>query len=120
MAHASESTLPYCIHIVRSTDIPKRLELLMRDFICAETGLSPRSARKLGSLRHAPTGRAELTKRQGEILHLLANGFTTASIAKELHISPTTVNNHVQQILHKLNAHTRLQAIRRAERTGSV
>ena len=120
VAQEAESTSPYCIHIVRPTDIPKRLELLLRDFIVTETGLPPKSARRLGSLRHIPTGEAELTKRQGEILRLLAKGATTASIAAELHISRTTVNNHVQQILHRLNAHTRLEAIRRAERTGSV
>ena len=118
VAQEAESTSPYCIHIVRPTDIPKRLELLMRDFIVTETGLPPKSARRLGSLRHIPTGEAELTKRQGEILRLLVKGATTASIAAELHISRTTVNNHVQQILHKLNAHTRLEAIRRAERSG--
>jgi PAS domain S-box-containing protein len=120
IAQEAESTSPYCIHIVRPTDVPKRLELLMRDFIVTETGLSPESARRLGSLRHIPTGEAELTKRQGEILRLLVKGTTTVSIAAELHISRTTVNNHVQQILHKLNAHTRLEAIRRAERTGSI
>ena len=120
MVQEAESTSPYCIHIVRPIDVPKRLELLMRDFIVTETGLPPKSARRLGSLRHIPTGEAELTKRQGEILRLLAKGATTASIAAELHISRTTVNNHVQQILHKLNAHTRLEAIRRAERTGSI
>ena len=120
VAHEAESKSPYCIHIVRPTDIPKRLELLLRDFIVTETGLPPKSARRLGSLRHIPTGEAELTKRQGEILRLLVKGATTASIAAELHISRTTVNNHVQQILHRLNAHTRLEAIRRAERTGSV
>ena len=120
MAQEAESTSPYSIHIVRPTDISKRLELLMRDFIVTETGLPPKSARRLGSLRRIPTGEAELTKRQDEILRLLVKGATTASIAAELHISRTTVNNHVQQILHKLNAHTRLEAIRRAERTGSI
>ena len=118
MVQEAESTSPYCIHIVRPIDVPKRLELLMRDFIVTETGLPPKSARRLGSLRRIPTGEAELTKRQGEILRLLVKGATTASIAAELHISRTTVNNHVQQILHKLNAHTRLEAIRRAERSG--
>ena len=71
-------------------------------------------------MRRIPTGEAELTKRQGEILRLLVKGATTASIAVELHISRTTVNNHVQHILRKLNSHTRLEAIRRAERTGSI
>src|SRR3972149_6109781 len=118
VAQEAESTSPYCIHIVRPTDIPKRLALLLRDFIVTETGLPPKSDRRLGSLRHIPTGEAELTKRQGEILRLLVKGAPTASTAAELHISRTTVNNHVQQILHRLNAHTRLEAIRRAERSG--
>ena len=120
IAHEAESTSPYCIHIVRPIDIPKRLELLMRDFVVTETGLPAKSARRLGSSRHIPAGEADLTKRQGEILRLLVKGATTASVAAELHITRTTVNNHVQGILHKLNAHTRLEAIRRAEHIGLV
>jgi DNA-binding CsgD family transcriptional regulator len=42
------------------------------------------------------------------------------NIAKQLQISPTTVNNHIQHILKKLNAHTRLEALRRAERAGLI
>ena len=119
IAQEAESTSLYCLHIVRPTDIPKRLELLMRDFIVTETGLPPKSARRLGSLRRIPTGEAELTKRQGEILRLLVKGATTEFIAAELQIVRSTVNNHIQQILRKLSAHTRLEAIQRAARTGS-
>jgi DNA-binding NarL/FixJ family response regulator len=50
----------------------------------------------------------------------LAKGVTTAAIAERLGISRTTVNNHVQHILHKLNAHSRLEAIRRAEHAGLI
>jgi DNA-binding NarL/FixJ family response regulator len=53
-------------------------------------------------------------------LKLLAKGRATEAIAKQLHISRTTVNNHVQHILNKLNAHTRLEAIRRAEHAGLI
>ncbi|RMG50565.1 MAG: DNA-binding response regulator [Acidobacteria bacterium] len=45
---------------------------------------------------------------------------TTADIADRLCISRTTVNNHIQHILRKLNAHSRLEAIRRAERAGLI
>jgi DNA-binding NarL/FixJ family response regulator len=55
-----------------------------------------------------------------EVLRLLAKGETTESIADQLSISRTTVNNHIQHILHKLNAHTRLEAIRRAEHAGLI
>jgi DNA-binding CsgD family transcriptional regulator len=53
-----------------------------------------------------------------EILRLLARGATTTTIAQQLHVSRTTVNNHVQHILRKLDAHSRLEAIRRAEHAG--
>jgi DNA-binding NarL/FixJ family response regulator len=61
-----------------------------------------------------------LTNRELEVLRLLAKGATTGAIANQLHISRTTVNNHIQRLLHKLNAHSRLEAIRRAERAGLI
>ena len=48
----------------------------------------------------------------------MGKGGTTSSIAGQLHISRTTVDNHVQHILRKLDSHTRLEAIRRAEHAG--
>jgi DNA-binding NarL/FixJ family response regulator len=53
-----------------------------------------------------------------DVLRLLAHGESSKSIAHQLHISITTVNNHVQHILKNLNAHNRLEAIRRAEHAG--
>jgi len=114
------STLPYAIHIIRPSDIRKRLEMLVRDFIVAETGLPAEQATKVTSVTRAPARGAELTTREAEILRLLAKGATTTSIAAQLHISRTTVNNHIQHILHKLNVHTRLEAIRRAEHAGLI
>src|SRR6476659_7973886 len=43
-----------------------------------------------------------LTVREKEILRALADGLSTSAIAKRLFISPVTVRNHVQSILHKL------------------
>ncbi|MCC6328799.1 MAG: response regulator transcription factor, partial [Acidobacteria bacterium] len=37
-----------------------------------------------------------------------------------LHISRNTVDNHIQHILKKLNAHSRLEAVRRAELSGLI
>ncbi|CAN5803246.1 hypothetical protein BH23CHL2_BH23CHL2_27430 [soil metagenome] len=51
-----------------------------------------------------------LTRRQEEVLGLLASGFTNKEIAKELFISVGTVKNHVHRILDVLNASTREQA----------
>ena len=52
-----------------------------------------------------------LTQREREILSLLANGHGTRDIATLLSISPSTVRNHIQHILQKLQVHTRLEAV---------
>lgn len=61
-----------------------------------------------------------LTKRESTVLVLLAEGSTTAQIASSLYISPATVRNHIQSILHKLEAHNRLEAVSQARRQGII
>jgi PAS domain S-box-containing protein len=53
----------------------------------------------------------DLTVREKEILRCLAQGLSTAAVGKKLFISPVTVRNHVQSILHKLDVHTKLAAV---------
>jgi DNA-binding NarL/FixJ family response regulator len=55
--------------------------------------------------------RQKLTRREAEVLHLLANGLAQPEIAKELVISPKTVSSHIQHILAKLGVHSRAQAV---------
>jgi DNA-binding NarL/FixJ family response regulator len=52
-----------------------------------------------------------LTVREKEILRCLSQGLPTAAIAKQLFIAPVTVRNHIQNILHKLDVHTKLAAV---------
>jgi PAS domain S-box-containing protein len=61
---------------------------------------------------------AELTRRELEILRLLAGGANTRTMADRLHVSPATVRNHVQNILGKLGVHSRLEAAAYATRHG--
>lgn len=56
-----------------------------------------------------------LTKREKEVLELLAKGYTNPEIAQMLYISPHTVKAHVAAILKKLNAKNRLLAVVAAE-----
>lgn len=109
------STLPYTIHILRLTDVRKRLEVLVRDFVVSETNLPEEQAIKFIKSTRSPSREIELTKRELEILRLAAKGASSSAIAKKLNISRTTVDNHFQHILKKLNAHSRLEAIRKAE-----
>lgn len=120
VAENGSATNPFAVHIIRPIDLRKRLEILVRDFVVSNTNVPPEEAVALISSTRAAARDAELTNRELEILHLLGKGGTTLRIANQLHISRTTVNNHVQHILRKLNAHTRLEAIRRAEHAGLI
>jgi PAS domain S-box-containing protein len=120
IADEANSTLPYSIHIVRQVDVRKRLELLVRDFVVTGIGLAPEQAATLISSTRAPARETELSDREVNVLRLLAKGVTTTAVAEQLHISRTTVNNHIQHILRKLDVHTRLEAIRRAEHAGLI
>lgn len=59
-----------------------------------------------------------LTPRQVEILRLLAEGASTAAISAELGVAVDTVRNHLRGLFHRLDAHTRLEAVAAARRRG--
>jgi DNA-binding NarL/FixJ family response regulator len=60
----------------------------------------------------------ELTGREREVLALLAPGLDNREIAGRLGISYTTVRSHVQSLLEKIGAHSRLEAVLRAGEVG--
>ncbi len=115
-----DSPSPYSIHILRQVDVRKKLEILVRDFVVMETHLPASQVATMIATARTPSKAADLTNREIEILKLLASGATTVSIANQLHVSRTTINNHIQHILRKLDAHSRLEAIRRAEHAGLI
>ena len=55
---------------------------------------------------------AGLSAREVEVLKLVANGMTNAQIARELYISPRTVNAHMGSVYHKIGSHSRAEAAR--------
>jgi len=61
-----------------------------------------------------------LTPREREVLEELAAGKSTDTIAASLHISPVTVRNHIQRILPKLGARSRLEAVALGIRAGII
>jgi DNA-binding CsgD family transcriptional regulator/PAS domain-containing protein len=61
---------------------------------------------------------AELTKREIEVLGLVAVGLASREIADQLYISTATVNNHRQRILSKTGARNSSEAVRYAARLG--
>ncbi len=57
---------------------------------------------------------AGLTKREAEVLRLIARGLTNAQIAEQLVISPVTVNSYLRSIYGKLGVSSRTAAMRYA------
>lgn len=50
-----------------------------------------------------------MTKREKQVIELIAEGFTNKEIAQTLHLSTYTIKSHVHNILEKLAIHTRVQ-----------
>ena len=61
-----------------------------------------------------------LTKREVEILQLIADGRATSEIAEDLFISAKTVKNHLASIYEKLEARDRTQAVLRGIKSGII
>jgi DNA-binding NarL/FixJ family response regulator len=76
--------------------------------------LASRSARRPSSVGY------DLTRREREVLRLLAAGISQDEIARRLFISPKTVATHLQRVISKLGVHTRAQAVALAHREQLV
>jgi DNA-binding NarL/FixJ family response regulator len=90
-----------------------------------ETAVSPQlAASMLGELRRLDRPEAEedrlITKREEEVLQLIADGLSTPEVASSLYISQKTVKNHLAAIYQKLDARDRTQAVVRAVRMGII
>ncbi len=83
--------------------------------------LSRIPARKTGSLENRQAGLIEpLSSREMEILHLVAKGRNNKEIAAELVIAEGTVKNHLSNILGKLDARDRIQAVVKARELAII
>ena len=71
-----------------------------------------------GVLRRASTSKVQLTAREREVLHLLAQGMPVAAIAKQLYISQSTTKSHIARLYEKLEAGNRAHAMVNAMRLG--
>lgn len=90
------------VHLFRDVTGTKELLNLVRERLIAPAGA-------------APPGDV-LTRRELEILRMIATGTGTRAVADKLRVSRATVRNHVQNILGKLGAHSRLEAVAMATR----
>jgi DNA-binding NarL/FixJ family response regulator len=97
----------------------------VRMAVSGETALSPQLAASMldevRKLEQPPNEEDRIiTKREEEVLQLIANGCSTPEVAEQLFISQKTVKNHLASIYQKLDARDRTQAVLQAVRMGIV
>ena len=111
---------PGVAYIVEAYRIFRRLEaraLSMRAAVLL-ADLGERIDRRLGKRAAGDLERGGLTRRELEVLKLVAAGSTNREIARELVLSPRTVDMHVRNLLGKLGCRTRTQATTEALQRG--
>lgn len=97
-----KSDLPLTVHLFRDVTASKELLTMVHEQLAAPPP--------------GTDGPGVLTRREVEVLRLMAGGANTKVTADTLHVSPATVRNHVQNILGKLGVHSRLEAVAYANR----
>ncbi len=109
-------------YLLKSVE-PQDLKQALLDVAEGKGVLSPditRQVLKAVSLSPAQRATGGLSKREREVLDALAQGSTTAEIARQLFISDNTVKTHVRHILEKLDASNRTEAVRKALQAGLI
>jgi len=72
-----------------------------------------------GSISAKFTESVRMTKRERQVIQLIADGFTNKEIGQKLHLSTYTVKSHVHNILEKLALNTRVQIAKHAHLSES-
>ncbi|MFB9908695.1 response regulator [Allokutzneria oryzae] len=103
---------------------PAEIVQAVRTVASGDSLVFPNAIRSLAGRRAGGRGdslvSAQLTERESEVLRLVAKGLTNAEIAAELVVGVETVKTHVGNVLAKLRARDRTQAVILAYESGFV
>jgi two-component system response regulator NreC len=108
---AAPEELITAIRVAASGEVylyPSMAKLLVKDYLSDENDAQTQEALN------------GLTPREQEVLTNLAEGGTNAEIGEKLHISPKTVARHRENIMRKLNLHSRTELVKYAIRKGII
>lgn len=107
------------VHKTRSVAVLKRtIERVLRGEVVVEVPAGPAIQPQLALHRDALRLARCLTARERQCLELLVAGHDTAAMVRRLGVSAATIRTHVQALLTKLGAHSRLEAAAFAVRHG--
>jgi DNA-binding NarL/FixJ family response regulator len=108
-----------CVGYLEKTVGLDKLVAAVHAAAAGEIVLSPDDLRRIAAWhRQIDAGASRLTPREREILDLLAEGLTNQAIAARLTVSLNTVRTHVQTVLTKVGAHSKLEAVALATKSG--
>lgn len=124
-----EGEEPFLAHIVRDVTKQKTKGLALEQFLAdlnARDLISKENSGDKAAFKDAAAAQfsspnkpaAVLSDREIEVLTLLAEGLSTKSLAQKLNISHFTARNHIQNILVKLDLHSKAQAVSYAFKRG--
>ena len=115
----AEALAAGCVGYFEKTSAFDELPAAIRAAAAGGAVISPRHLVRLRQRDRTPTPPGTpLTPREREVLLLVAEALPNAAIAERLSLSVNTVRTHVQVILEKLGAHSKLEAVMVARRRG--
>lgn len=96
-----------------NASLARLIDLVVRAHKLKEDGVVRTRKRKEDGAGTSPEAKAidPLTARQFEVLVCISTGMTNPQIARKLEISPSTVRNHVHDMLERLDLKNRYQAV---------
>jgi len=106
--------------VVYDDDRPVALHLLSESVAAKQLTTLAESVVRRMSAAPAPAADFSLTRRENDVLALLAEGLRTPDIAERLQLAETTVRSHIQNLLPKLGVHSQAEAVVLALRSGLV
>jgi two-component system response regulator DegU len=112
----------YLVKDCSTDEIAEAVRLAADDDAALSPGLAASMLNEVRRLEptNGSDGDRAVTKREEEVLQLIADGCSTSEVAQQLYISQKTVKNHLASIYQKLDARDRTQAVLRAVRMGIV
>jgi DNA-binding NarL/FixJ family response regulator len=103
----------YLVKTILRDELIAAIRSVVRGSDTVTLSVSRHTIERFDTQRHGKSKR-KLTNREFEVLQLIAQAFSNAQVASHLHIAETTVKRHLTNIYAKLNAVSRVDAIRKA------